>query len=59
MTRITKKESYLMWTGLTAVGLFWLASNPNCNRGCKTVAQHLAEHALEDFLGGLGGFFAA
>lgn len=59
MARITKQESVLIWTGVAAAGFFWLASNPNCKRGCKTVAQHLAEHALEDFLGGLGGFFAA
>jgi hypothetical protein len=49
------QQNALMWTGLAAVGFFVLASNPRCNRGCKTVAQHLAEHAIEDFLGGLFG----
>ncbi len=49
------KQDTLIWTGLAAAGLFLLASDPHCNRGCKTVAQHLAEHALEDFLGGLFG----
>jgi len=42
---------------LTGLGLVvlasWLLSNPRCNRGCKTVAQHLLDHGLDDFLGGL------
>lgn len=37
------------------VGLMILASSPNCNRGCKTVAQHLAEHVLGDMLSKLLG----
>ena len=32
-----------------------LSRNPNCNRGCKTVAQHLASAGLEDIIGGLFG----
>jgi len=24
----------------------WLSSNPDCDRGCQTMAQHLAEHGL-------------
>jgi hypothetical protein len=37
--------------GTTVVaGLMILSSSPNCNRGCKTVAQHLAEHVLGDML---------
>ena len=31
----------------------WMLSNPRCNRGCKTVAQHLLDHGIDDFLGGL------
>jgi hypothetical protein len=42
---------------LTGLGLLMLAgfllSRPRCNRGCRTVAQHLIEHGLDDFLGGL------
>ena len=30
-----------------------LSSNPRCNRGCQTLAQHLAEHGIDDLLGGL------
>ncbi len=30
----------------------WLFSRPNCKRGCRTVAEHLLEHGIEDiFLG--------
>lgn len=24
----------------------WLLSKPNCQRGCRTVAEHLLEHEL-------------
>ena len=48
------QNQFLVWAGVAVAG-FWLASNPRCNRGCKTVAQHLAEHAIGDFLGGLFG----
>jgi len=33
--------------GLLTVGLI-LVSRPNCNRGCRTVAQHLMEHGIND-----------
>ncbi len=59
MPCIAKQESVLIWTGVAAAGFFGLASNPNCTRGCRTVAQHLAEHALGDFFGDLGGLFIA
>jgi|HubBroStandDraft_2_1064218.scaffolds.fasta_scaffold652683_2 hypothetical protein len=37
--------------GTTVVaGLMILASNPNCNRGCKTMLEHLTEHVLQDML---------
>lgn len=49
------QQNALMVTGIAAVGFIVLASNPRCNRGCKTVAQHLAEHFLGDFLDGLFG----
>jgi hypothetical protein len=49
------QQNALMLTGIAAVGFIVLASNPRCNRGCKTVAQHLAEHFLADFLDGLFG----
>jgi hypothetical protein len=45
-------KAVLLGAGMFFVALV-LASNPRCNRGCKTLAQHLAEHGLEDFLGEL------
>lgn len=32
----------------------WLSSRPNCRRGCQTVAQHLREHAVQEFIRNLG-----
>jgi hypothetical protein len=32
------------------VFLQMLASQPNCDRGCKNVLQHLTEHVLGDML---------
>ena len=46
-----KQQTALLGLGLFAAGL-WLLSNPNCNRGRKTVAQHLLSHGIEDFLKG-------
>jgi hypothetical protein len=34
--------------GICLLGL-WLLSTPNCRRGCRTVAEHLLEHGLQDF----------
>lgn len=39
-----------MGFALTAV---WLVSRPNCNRGCRTVAEHLFEHGVRDIILGL------
>ncbi len=48
-----KSEGAFLTAGaLVLVGL-WLVSRPQCNRGCKTVAEHLIEHGISDFIGGL------
>jgi hypothetical protein len=55
MGKMTKPEPALVLAGgvvLVGVGL-WLASNPICDRGCKTVAEHLIEHGISDFIAGL------
>ena len=44
----------LVGTGVV-VGLQILASQPNCDRGCKTVFEHLTEHVLQDMLTKLFG----
>ena len=46
-----KEQTVLLGLGLFAAGL-WLLSNPNCDRGCKTVAEHLLGHGIEDFFKG-------
>lgn len=44
-----KTEQKLFWA--LAIGLgFVLLSNPNCNRGCKTLAEHLITHGADVLL---------
>ena len=38
--------------GSVLVGL-WLLSNPRCARGCRTIAEHLVAHGIDEFLAGL------
>jgi hypothetical protein len=44
----------LVGTGVV-VGLQMLSAQPNCDRGCKTVLEHLTEHVLQDMLAKLLG----
>jgi hypothetical protein len=30
-----------------------LLNDPRCTRGCRTVAEHLFSHALDEFIAGL------
>jgi len=50
---MSKKDA----NGLIALALIGagvlLLQDPKCNRGSKTVAQHLIEHGIDDFLGTL------
>ena len=32
---------------------FVLTRSPNCNRGCRTLAEHLVSHGLDDVLAAL------
>jgi len=41
-------KALVISSGVFLVGL-WLASRPNCSRGCRTVAEDLIEHGLADF----------
>lgn len=43
------EKALLISSGFFLVGL-WLVSRPDCGRGCRTVAEHLIEHGLADFL---------
>jgi|HubBroStandDraft_1064217.scaffolds.fasta_scaffold60236_2 hypothetical protein len=48
------KQDLALLSGIGSV-LFamWLASNPRCNRGCRTMAEHLLEHGIDEFVAGL------
>jgi hypothetical protein len=54
MSKPRKTEGATLLTAVcvTMAGL-WLISDPQCRRGCKTVAQHLVEHGIGDFFGTL------
>jgi hypothetical protein len=38
---------------LVSLAAIWLLSQPNCKRGCRTVAQHLLEHGIRDIILGV------
>lgn len=49
-----KKNTQTLLVAASLIALAGLlSSDPNCDRGCRTVAQHLLEHGIEDFLKGL------
>lgn len=43
------ETALLIGVGSVIVGL-WLMSRPKCNRGCRTMAEHLVEHGIEDLV---------
>jgi hypothetical protein len=45
------KNGFVIFASILA-GL-WLLSDPRCNRGCRTGAEHLIEHGIDDLLAGL------
>lgn len=48
-----KNEDAIIVSGGICLLSLWLLSRPNCRRGCRTVAEHLLEHGLEDFFAAL------
>jgi hypothetical protein len=51
---MAKASTNVLATGVAFVLVaWWLSSRPNCNRGCKTVAEHLLEHGIRDIVLGL------
>jgi hypothetical protein len=47
---MTKNDQrVLMIFGGIAFGLF-LLSSPKCNRGCKTLAEHLITHGIDELI---------
>ena len=50
MTKL--KPEFVVPGVLLSLTAMWLLSQPNCKRGCRTVAEHLLEHGIRDiFLG--------
>lgn len=47
-----KRENVLFLFALGGLGYLML-SDPRCNRGCKSVAEHLVSHAIDDLIAGL------
>ncbi len=45
-------KQVVMLVCIAMVGM-WMLSSPRCNRGCKTVAEHLVRHAVDDLIAGL------
>jgi hypothetical protein len=47
---MSKKEQHLLWVlGGIAFGLA-LLSSPRCSRGCKTLAEHLIMHGIDELV---------
>jgi hypothetical protein len=47
---MSKKEQHLLWVlGGIAFGLV-LLSSPKCNRGCRTLAEHLITHGIDELV---------
>jgi len=47
---MSKKEQHLLWVvGGIAFGLV-LLSSPRCNRGCRTLAEHLITHGIDELV---------
>ena len=38
---------------LVGIGIVML-QDPKCRRGCRTLAEHLVSHGIDDFLASLG-----
>ena len=47
------KNEFIWGLLLASVGVA-LLQDPKCRRGCRTVAEHLLSHGIEDFLASLG-----
>ncbi len=51
---MAKAQILTIGTALAVVGIL-LLMRANCRRGCRTLAEHLVEHGLEDLIAGLLG----
>jgi len=47
-----KPQNSPLLTGLVLFSIgYALLSDPKCNRGCRTIAEHLLSHAINDLFG--------
>lgn len=52
--KISRMNKEFLWALIfVGVGVAML-QDPKCRRGCRTVAQHLVSHGIDDFLAALG-----
>jgi hypothetical protein len=51
--RMSRKEEQILGALLVVGAGLWLASNPRCEHGCQTVAEHLIEHGIPALIKGL------
>jgi len=49
------KEQAAIFGMVLVLAAVFLLRDPNCNRGCRTVAEHLLSHGLEDLVSELIG----
>ena len=51
---MAKSKSTFVVPGIVlSLAAMWLLSDPKCNRGCRTVAEHLLEHGIRDIILGV------
>jgi len=50
---MSKAETNIIFGLGLGMAALLLLSDPRCSRGCKTVAEHLLSHGLEDLIAGL------
>jgi hypothetical protein len=47
---MSKSEQHMLWVmGGIALGLV-LLSSPRCTRGCRTLAEHLITHSIDELV---------
>lgn len=52
---MTTKDWNLLAVGLILALIgYGLLKQPNCNRGCRTIAEHILNHGLGDIFAALG-----
>jgi hypothetical protein len=47
------KPEFVVPGVLLSLTAMWLLSQPKCNRGCRTVAEHLLQHGIRDIILGV------